>query len=172
MRVVEARSTVEWDRSDERDRELRSLRQQHSQQIQGLQQIIKSQTSHLAEKDETIARNEQAITQNAEIMSLQAQYLGEKEKELTEKVDVIDRLERQLENVNHQLEESEQVTAQFQRRIAELEQLRPVTDASSSSKDQRTSIKLTWREGEKALYTRQVDHTVQLYMWMAILCML
>ena len=83
---------------------------------------------------------------------IQTQCLGEKEKELTEKVDVIDQLERQLEHVNHQLEESEQVTAQFQRRIAELEQLKPATDVSSSSKKQRTSIKLTWREGEKALY--------------------
>ena len=45
VRVVEARSTAEWDRSDERDSELRALRQQHSQQIQGLQQIIQSQTS-------------------------------------------------------------------------------------------------------------------------------
>ena len=152
VRVVEARSTAEWDRSEERDRELISLRKQHSLQVQGLQQIIKSQVSRLAEKDETIARKEQAITQNAESMSLQAQYLGEKEKELTEKVDMIDRLERQLENVNHQLEESEQVIAQFQRRIAELEQLKPATDVSSSSKEQITSIKLTWREGEKALY--------------------
>ena len=61
VRVVEARSTAEQERSDERDRELRSLRQQHSQQIQGLQQIIQSQTTHLAEKYQTITRREQTM---------------------------------------------------------------------------------------------------------------
>ena len=87
---------------------VRSLRQQYSQQVQGLQQIIQSQINRLAEK------------------------------------------ERQLGQVNQQLEESEQVNVQFQRQIAELEQLRPPMGASSSSKEQSPSIKLTWREGEKA----------------------
>ena len=110
VRVVEARSTAEQDRSDERDR---SLRQQHSQQIQDLQQIIQSQTSCLAEKDQIITKNEQTI---AHII----QILREKDETIAE------------------LCHSEQ------------EQLRPVTGTSSSSKEQRTSIKLTWREGEKA----------------------
>ena len=63
------------------------------------------------------------------------------------------RLERQLGCVNQQLEESERANAQFQRQIAELEQLRPATDTTLSSKEQsssRASIKLTWEEGEKA----------------------
>ena len=66
----------------------------------------------------------------------------------------ISRLERQLGRVNQQLEESEQVIAQFQKRIAELEQLRLATDATPRSKEQsssRASIKLIWREGKKAL---------------------
>ena len=163
-RVIEAnlRSIAEQDRNDERDRELRS---RHSQQIQGLQQIIQSQTSHLAEKDQTITRREQTITQNSQILrekdetiaqnketiAQQAQQLGDKERELAEKVEEIDRLERQLGRVNQQLEESERVNAQFQRQIIELEQLRPATDTLSSSIERGTSIKLTWREGEKAL---------------------
>ena len=224
VRVVEARSTVEQDRSDERDRELRSLRQQHSHQVQGLQRIIQSQTTRLAEKDQTIARKEQTIAQNgqalrekdetiAELSESAAQKIGEKERELTEKVEEIyqelqqiiqsqtsrlaekdqtitrneqiiaqnnrilrekdetiaelhqqvqqlgkkgrenveiDQLKRELGRVNQQLEDSERVIAQFQRRIAELEQLRPATDTLSNSKDQRTSFKLTWREGENA----------------------
>ena len=163
VRVVEARSAAEQDRSDGRDRDLRSLRQQHSYQVQGLQQIIQSQISRLAEKDQTIARREQTIAenmrekdetiaQNEETIAQQAQQLREKERELIEKVEEIDRLERLLGHVNQQLEESERVNAQFQRRIAELEQLRPATDASSSGKEQRTTITLTWREGEKSLY--------------------
>ena len=154
VRVVEARSTVEQDRSDERDRELRSLRQKHSQQVQVLQQIIQSQTSCLAEKDQTIARKEEVITHKdkiiAELQRQQAQQqLGEKERELTDKDEGIDQLlKRQLRSVNQLLE---QVTTQFQRRIVDLEQLRPATCASSSSREQRAlSIKLTWRDGDKA----------------------
>ena len=128
VRVVEARSTAEQDKTDERDRELRSLRQQHSQQIQGLQRIIQSQVSRLVEKDQT-------ITKNAETIAEQAQQLEEKERELTEKVEEIKQLEEKLECINKQLEGSEQVIT---------------TDASSSSKEQKTSINLTWREGEKA----------------------
>jgi N-acetylneuraminic acid mutarotase len=70
-----------------------------------------------------------------------------KEREVREKVNEIHRLERQLGRVNQQLEESERIIAQFQ---VELEQLRSVTDTSSSSKEQRGTIKLTWRKGEEA----------------------
>ena len=152
VRVVEARSTAERDRSDERDRKLISLRQQHNQEIQGLQQIIQSQKSHLADKDQTITRKEEAIVQKDDAiaqnsliiaeLSEQVQQLGEKGRELTEKVN---RLKRELGRINQQLEESERANAQFQRQFAELEQLRP----SSGTKKQRTSIKLTWRKGEK-----------------------
>ena len=71
-----------------------------------------------------------------------------------EKNRVIEEKERQLGRVNQQLEECEQVIAQFQRRITELEQLRPATDATPRSKQQSSSsrarIKMTWREGRKA----------------------
>ena len=145
VRVVEARSTAEQDRSDERDKELRSLKQQHSKQVQGLQQIIHSQTSHLAEKDQIITQKDETIAE----LKQRAQRLGEKERELTEKGEEIDRLERQLGRVHQQLEESEQTSAEFQRRIVGVEQLRPATDKLSSSEEQRTSIKLTWREGDR-----------------------
>ena len=149
VRVVEARSTAEQDRSDEGDRGLRS---QHRQQIQGLQQIIQSQTSRLAEKDQTIAQNSQILRQKDEIIAElreQAQRLEEKEKLLTEKIEEIDRLERQLGRVNQQLEESERDNARFQRQIAEFD-VWPGIDKSSSSKEQRVSIKLIWREGKEA----------------------
>ena len=63
VRMVEASITEELSGSGERDRELRSLRQQHSQQIQGLQQIIQSHSSRLVEKDQIIARKDQTIVQ-------------------------------------------------------------------------------------------------------------
>ena len=62
--MVEARSSTKQGRSDERDGELKSLRQQHSQQVQELQQFIQMQMSHLAEKDQTITQNNQAMSEN------------------------------------------------------------------------------------------------------------
>ena len=61
MRAVEGRSTTEQDRSDDRNRELGTQRQQHSQQVQGLQQIIQSQIAQLEEKDQTITQKDQAL---------------------------------------------------------------------------------------------------------------
>ena len=50
MRAAAVRSTTEENRSDKEDRaELRSLKQQHSQQVQGLKQIIQSQSNRLNE---------------------------------------------------------------------------------------------------------------------------
>ena len=173
VRVAEARGLAEQDRSDERDRELRSLRQQYSQQIQDLQ---RSQMSHLAEKDQIIVRRDQSIIQKDQalrekdeiITELKQQVsetererdvvIEEKERELRQKVSEINQFERQLGSVNQQLEESERVIAQFQRQIAELEQLRSATDTSSSSKEQRTSFKLTWREGEKTPYGMSLSY--------------
>ena len=164
VREVEARSSAEQSRSDERDRELRSQRQQHSQQVQGLQQIIQLQTTQLEEKDQTIARKDQTITQNEQALREKDEIIAAGQQQLREQINknrqlereksqIIGRLERQLGRVNQQLEESERINAQFQRRIAELEQLRSATGITSKSIEQRSSrasIKLTWREGKKA----------------------
>ena len=69
VRVVEARSTAEQGRSGERDRELRSLIQEYSQQVQGLQQIIQSQTSRLAERDQAVAQKDQALGEKNELIA-------------------------------------------------------------------------------------------------------
>ena len=145
-----------------KDKELRSLRQQHSQQVQGLQQIIQSQTNRLAEKDQTIAKKEQSMTQNNQekdeaIAKLRQQVTTiqqsqkEKEKELQQKMV---QLERQLGRVNQQLEESERVNAQFrdQRQNTELEQLIQIPNEQTASINS-----LTWRVGEKAL--REMSHS-------------
>ena len=147
MRVAEIRSTTE---QGERDRELRSLRQQHSHQVQGLQQIIQSQMCRLHEKDqalkqkdETIAAGQQQLRQqineNYQVEREKNQAIEGKGRLEREKNQERMRLERQLGRVNQQLEESERVIAQFQRRIAELEQLRSATDTTSRSKE-RSSI--------------------------------
>ena len=99
----------------------------------------------MTEKIQNITELRRQIRQFEEEKSI---VIEEKERVLRGE---IDRLERQLGHVNQQLEESEQVNAQFHKRIAELEQLRPATSTSaSSSKEQRVGIKLTWMEGEKA----------------------
>ena len=147
LRTVATRSTAGQDRSDERER---ALRQQHSQQVQSLQQIIEEKDQAIVRKDQTIAQNYQTLREKdealAELEREKNTVIENKERELRQKVGVISRLERQLG-------ESERMIAQFQERIAELEQLRSATDATPRSKEQsssRVSIKLTWREGEKA----------------------
>ena len=129
VRVAKEKGTSEQGR---RDRELRSLRQQHAQQVQCLQQVVR-------QKDQTIAQLRQ---------------------EVREKSHVIEDNERQLGHANQQLEESEKVNARFQRRISELEQLRPATDMISKTKQQsssRDSIKLIWREERRAPFSDSSD---------------
>ena len=68
-RAAEVRSTVEQSRSDERDRELRSLRQQHSQQVQGLQQTIQKKDQAIVRKDQFITQNKQALREKDETIT-------------------------------------------------------------------------------------------------------
>ena len=134
VRVVEARSTAELGRSDERDRELRSLRLQYSQQIQGLQQIIRSQTSRLVEKDQTIARNEQTIEQNS-------LTLREKDEAITQKDETIAELREQT----RQLKDENRVLVEEKGR-----ELRQKVDENDQLERQLRGIKLTWREEQDA----------------------
>ena len=97
----------------------------------------------MREKDEAIAAEQQQLRRQ---VNENRQLTREKDEVIEEKK----RIERQLGRVNQQLEESERVIAQFQERIAELEQQRPATDATPRSKEQSSNIKLTWKEGEKA----------------------
>ena len=120
VRAGQERNTTEQGGREERERELRSLRQQHDEVVR--------------EKDEVIAAGQGEMEQLR-------QQLGRKENEN-------ERLRREKDRVSRQLEESEQVKAQFQGRIAELEQVIPATDATSSSR-RRERIKMTWREGRK-----------------------
>ena len=188
---------------DGRDREIRSLRQQHIQQVQNLEQVIQLQLSRLeetdralGEKDGTIAAGEQQIREKMEeigrlvrekdeVMDDKERELGqkqdenqqlereknqiieEKERELgqtrdeyqqleREKNEIIEEKEREQDRVKQQLEEYEHVIAQFQERIAELEQLIPPTesDAALSGKQQSnsssTKSKMTWKKGKEA----------------------
>ena len=54
MRVAKGKSTTEQGRSNERERELRSLRQE----VQSFQQIIQSQTSQLDENGQALRQKE------------------------------------------------------------------------------------------------------------------
>ena len=161
---VETSDTAERDESNGSiDRELSSLRQQYSQQIQGLQRIIQSQTSRLEEKDQSLVRKDQTIARREQelrekdqtIMAGQQQLrqqISESHQLEKEKNEAIKELEKQLGRLNQQLEQSEHVIAQFQKQIAELEQPTPATVTTSRNGEcnSKSSIKLTWREGEKA----------------------
>ena len=161
--AVEERSTPEHGAGDEREKEIRSLRQQHTLQIYELEQVLR-------EKDELIAAGQQRLRD--EIGQLERENDEENQRlvgELQEKDRVIEEKERQLRRLNQQLEQCEQVIAQFQRRIAKLEQLRPPTAVASRCQQQGINdsgrIKMTWRDGKKApcrsstCYSAVVDST-------------
>ena len=137
VRDAEDRNTAEQGRGDEKDREIRSLRQQHTQQVQSLKQLIQSQVSRLEEKDQALREKDETIAAGQQNMRQQLNKIKEREKEL-----------------GQQLKESKEEIARFRRQITELEQLRPATDATPTSKQQSSSsrarIKMTWREGENA----------------------
>ena len=137
------------------------MRHQHSQEVQGLQQIIQSQMGRLDEKYQALRQKDETLTAGQQQLRQQINEHRQLKREKNQAVEERERLERQLGRVNQQLEESERVIAQFQRQIVELEQLRPATDTTSRSKEQsssRANIKLTWREGEKAPCVMRYHH--------------
>ena len=142
VRLVEARSSAEQSRSDE---ELQSLRHEHGQQVQSLQLIIQSQANQLTKSNQALREKDDFIAEltqrNQRLEREKGIAFDDRERELRQKAREIDGLEKQLGCINQQLKESELANAQFQSRIAELEQL---------IKEQRARIKLKWREGEKA----------------------
>ena len=160
VRAGQERNTTEQGGREERERELRSLRQQHDEVVR--------------QKDEVIAAGqgemEQLRRQLAVAMATSQQQLGRKENEIEQlrrevrsltqqhavtmatsqqQENQIQCLRREKDRVSQQLEESERVIAQFRGRIAELEQVRPATDTTTSSR-RRERIKMTWREERKA----------------------
>ena len=157
VRDAEERNTAEQGRGDERDREIRSLRQQHTQQVQGLQQIIQSQVSRLEEKDqllrekdETIAAGQQRISEQ-QLEREKNVLMADKERSKREDSRVIEEKERQLGRVNQQLEEQLIPATDATPRS---KQPRRATVIAPSSKQQssssRAKIKMSWREGRKA----------------------
>ena len=97
MIAIEARSTAEQSGSDERDRELRSLRQQHSKQVRGLQQIIQSQISRLDKKERALRHQEETMAAEQQLpqrkINENHQLIRERDQVIEEK----ERIERQLE---------------------------------------------------------------------------
>ena len=141
----------------DKDEENRQMRQEHAQQIEGLQQIIGTQNNHLQEKDDIIREKNDIIR--------------EKELTIVTSQKECQQLRGQLQHVSQQLESSQQVTAQFQTRIQELEQQLnrksptevlvkpqpslidpPQTHHSDTSTRAvtRDSFTLRWREAKKA----------------------
>ena len=157
--AVEERSALEQGRGDEREREIRSLRQQHIRQVQGLQQIIQSQLRRLDEKTQTIFQKDEALREKDETIAAGQRQLRRKLNEIgqleREKDALSERLQRELGHMNHRLEESERVSSQFQRQISELEERLSTTTVSTASTDldeqqSKDEFKMVWRKGEKA----------------------
>ena len=116
--------------------------------VQDKDEEIRQQRQRIREKDQTIRQQSEEGERQIGLLNQQLRQVQlEKDQQKEEK-------ERQLGHVNQQLEASEQVVAQFERRIAELEhQLsqreQQKTKASSRGKE-LTSFKLRWRKGKRA----------------------
>ena len=170
-------------RDDQNKQDSSAKDRTHAQQVKSLQWIIQSQLNRLEEKDhflrqetlrleiekdQAVEEKERQLRQETQRLEREkVQVLEEKERLLRqetqrleqEKVQVLEERERQLRHVTQQLEESEQIIADFERRIIELEQLtcRLKDDQSqtqnpnaSNRAENRASIKLRWREGGRA----------------------
>ena len=94
---------------------------QSRQQIQDLQQIIESQTSRLRGKDGIIEERDRLIAAEQQRNQLLRQQVIEKDQQIREKDLCIQDKENQLGNISQQLKVSEEIIAQFEKRIHELE---------------------------------------------------
>ena len=124
--------------SEEQSREIaqreESLRQQHAEQIEALQQMIQSQVAYLEEKD---WQKDEAIAAGLqEIQQVKEQHKKQIEIERNQKENEILRLTKHISELELQLGEKNQ--AQVQQSMA------------SSGAEGKVSIKLKWREGNRA----------------------
>ena len=124
------------------------------EQIENLQQNLEGKNHIINEKDSIIVEREQQYKEEIQQLKREKQQLErERNEAIQEKVEK----ERQLGRVNQQLEESEQLIANFGKRNTELEeQLRVrnwavVQDVGDNARAVNiANIMLRWREGEKA----------------------
>ena len=94
---------------------------QFSQQIRDLQQITESQMSRLRGMDGIIEEKDRIIATKQQGNQLLRQRVCEKDQQITEKELQIRDKENQLGKINQQLKVSEDIIAQFEKRIHELE---------------------------------------------------
>jgi hypothetical protein len=100
--------------------------------------------------DEIVLLETQLREKDATIKDGQ-QQLKRLQTEKSQAVEDNGRLERQLEQANQQLKETEQINAHLQRRITELlKQLTDITPRIEEPNESKSGIKLTWKKGEKA----------------------
>ena len=146
--------TTEYSERAEREEELRSLTQQHTLQVQGLQQIILSQISRLEEKDQILRQKDGTIAMSQRLVRQRQEEIDRLNQEKARKEQENEQLRRENNHVSERLAESERVVAQCQGRITELEQLMLATETSHDSKQQNSQridrIRMTWREEGKA----------------------
>ena len=166
-------------------KELESLRQRHVAEVEGLERVIHLQTTQLEDREQSIQQKDLVIgaaeeeieqwrQQCQELQFRLAQYqeeissnqleLQRLDRYIVGKDQTIKERERQLKE---QMETSEQVIAQFEERVHELEHqlkslqdhqntpqagVQPLAEAEAGMSQDENNIKLIWREGSKAPY--------------------
>jgi hypothetical protein len=132
-----------------------SLRQQHAQQIEGLQRIIQTQLVRLDEKDRAMEEKDRTIQENN-------WALKEKDRAVEETIAAgqqeIQQLRQQLREKIHQLEDErkgkDSKILKLTRRISalelQLEMVQAQQSVASGGAEGKTSIKLKWMKGKNA----------------------
>ena len=169
--VASLKKTPEYKTAHERMKNSSGNDRQY-EQIQNLQQNLEEKNRVIIEKDAMIAEREQQLRGSMHELNQQILQKTQQIQQLNQQVLVLERerqqlewernqaiqenveRERQLRRVKQHLEESEQLIAEICQRNTELEeQLRNYAqeqDRVNSRAVNRPSIRLKWREGEKA----------------------
>ena len=161
-RVAALKETAKYKNASERVKD-RSGKDGEYEQIQSLQQTLDEKNRVLHQKDATIAEKEQQLRQCRDELSQHIQQLERDKRQVEREKNnqiIQERVEkeRHLGRMNRQLEESEQLIADFGKRNTELEeQLRvlrkQVQDQDGGGKARgvnRINMKLRWRKVGKA----------------------
>ena len=155
----------------EKEREIRSLKHQHTQQVQGLQDTIQLQVNRLEEKEKIIEQKEKITAENEndivqkdksiatekentkqlrqELQRIMAQHEKETQQLEMRKDFVIEQQAKKLGQITEQLQDNERARADLEKQCNELEQKLQKLGGRVRA-DGRNGIRFKWREGGSA----------------------
>ena len=157
-RLAALKETAKYKNASERVKDSRGKEGEYEQ----LQHVIDQKAAFIAENEQQLRQCREELTQQIQEnqhQSRQIQQLERDKQQIEQERDqIVQEKARELGRVNQQLEESERLIADFDKRNTELEEEVRVLRSQVQGKDggakagavSRTDFKLRWREGERA----------------------